>query len=557
MRHHQPPNFIESKRFTATLGLLADPVLALLLTLPLPARAKVYNWDYSVNLAIPDGSPVGVAQSVIISEIPCGDGTNNCTITCVRVKLNISGGYNGDLYGYLMLQSADGNTATSIEVGKTTLMQSGDRIQVFDPATGTVRGETIATNVSVINVTNYLLALAAPVPGMVAGANAASADCIYDLDASGEGYLITNNVMKSLRGHGARLRAGNGLMVSNRITEVSFPGILIGNTHGPTFYEGPLGSNIVIRGNTIQGVGYAAGVHDGAIKIKAVKNGELPADGHGLRRIVIEGNHFTNWPQTAITALSVTNLQVLNNQISSSAADNSYGGDIRALKFDQCTAIVVSGTTVSDPRANLRAGIHVLSTVATGAAGFSTNNLTFNLASGVTNILDERPAGLPPSITPIPAQTILAGSNLVLSISAAPLPLYFYLPAAPAGAAIDQLSGVFTWRPTVTQSDTTNSVVVEVQDHGSPNLSDTETFQIIVVRPAQPVMSSMAYDNGQFRVGVTGPAGLDYILQTTTNLSHPNWVGVATNLAAVPPLVLTNTPSPNVERQFYRVLLGP
>jgi hypothetical protein len=34
-------------------------------------------------------------------------------------------------------------------------------------------------------------------------------------------------------------------------------------------------------------------------------------------------------------------------------------------------------------------------------------------------------------------------------------------------------------------------------------------------------------------------------------------VGVATNLAAVPPLVLTNTPSPNVERQFYRVLLGP
>jgi len=34
-------------------------------------------------------------------------------------------------------------------------------------------------------------------------------------------------------------------------------------------------------------------------------------------------------------------------------------------------------------------------------------------------------------------------------------------------------------------------------------------------------------------------------------------VGVATNQAAVPPLVFTNSPFPNMERQFYRVLLGP
>ena len=70
----------------------------------------------SVNAAIPDGNPVGYATSQVFS------GLNASAINNVNVELNISGGYNGDLYGYLVLQSADNSTTTSIllnRVGRT------------------------------------------------------------------------------------------------------------------------------------------------------------------------------------------------------------------------------------------------------------------------------------------------------------------------------------------------------------------------------------------------------------------------------------------------------
>jgi hypothetical protein len=49
------------------------------------------------------------------------DGTTT-SIVNVDVRLNISGGYNGDLYGYLVLQSADSSTTTTIllnRIGQT------------------------------------------------------------------------------------------------------------------------------------------------------------------------------------------------------------------------------------------------------------------------------------------------------------------------------------------------------------------------------------------------------------------------------------------------------
>lgn len=70
----------------------------------------------TVNAAIPDGSPVGYATSQVFS------GLDASAINNVNVVLNISGGYNGDLYGYLVLQSADNSTTTSIllnRVGRT------------------------------------------------------------------------------------------------------------------------------------------------------------------------------------------------------------------------------------------------------------------------------------------------------------------------------------------------------------------------------------------------------------------------------------------------------
>jgi len=88
------------------------------------AAIVVNNWSSgTLNAVIPDGSPVGYATSQTFG------GLGSSVINEVDVVLNISGGYNGDLYGYLVLQSTDGSTTTSIllnRVGRTDALGFGD-----------------------------------------------------------------------------------------------------------------------------------------------------------------------------------------------------------------------------------------------------------------------------------------------------------------------------------------------------------------------------------------------------------------------------------------------
>lgn len=64
--------------------------------LALGARADTnVTYSISVNSAIPDGNPVGLVSSTNISGL-------SGSITSVQVDLNITGGFNGDLYAYLV-----------------------------------------------------------------------------------------------------------------------------------------------------------------------------------------------------------------------------------------------------------------------------------------------------------------------------------------------------------------------------------------------------------------------------------------------------------------------
>lgn len=62
------------------------------------ARGTLYTETFSsVNAAIPQGNPVGVAITETVSGIPSG-----MTVGALTVGLDISGGYNGSLYAYLV-----------------------------------------------------------------------------------------------------------------------------------------------------------------------------------------------------------------------------------------------------------------------------------------------------------------------------------------------------------------------------------------------------------------------------------------------------------------------
>jgi len=89
------------------------------------AQATFYTYNYTSGFGttnIPDGNPAGWADSRSISGIPGAltDGTTS-EITDVNVRVNLSGGYNGDLYGYIQLHDENNVTVLTVllnRVGK-------------------------------------------------------------------------------------------------------------------------------------------------------------------------------------------------------------------------------------------------------------------------------------------------------------------------------------------------------------------------------------------------------------------------------------------------------
>ena len=83
-------------------ALLTAAAMALALAGASLSRATLYSESWSVGTAVPDGNPVGLADSHVDTLIPSMINGDSATIQDISVNLNISGGYNGDLYGYLV-----------------------------------------------------------------------------------------------------------------------------------------------------------------------------------------------------------------------------------------------------------------------------------------------------------------------------------------------------------------------------------------------------------------------------------------------------------------------
>ncbi len=98
-------------------------ILAILVFAVTTANATLYTFNYSdLNMAIPDGDAGGISDSHVISGI-------NNSITDVSVTLNVSGGFSGDLYGYLVSDS--GFAVLLNRVGRTSTDPYGSSASGF------------------------------------------------------------------------------------------------------------------------------------------------------------------------------------------------------------------------------------------------------------------------------------------------------------------------------------------------------------------------------------------------------------------------------------------
>ncbi|HEU0009129.1 MAG TPA: putative Ig domain-containing protein, partial [Verrucomicrobiae bacterium] len=92
-----------------------------------------------------------------------------------------------------------------------------------------------------------------------------------------------------------------------------------------------------------------------------------------------------------------------------------------------------------------------------------------------------------PTLALLLSRTVAEGSTLTVTNSATdtdtpPQSFTYSLdPGAPAGAAIDPTSGLFTWTPSEAQGPGNHAIVIRVTDNGDPPLSGTGTLTVSVI----------------------------------------------------------------------------
>lgn len=164
-----------------------------------------------------------------------------------------------------------------------------------------------------------------------------------------------------------------------------------------------------------------------------------------------------------------------------------------------------------------------------------------------------------PELAAVSDRVIGAGMTLTLTNSATDPDSWqtqtYSLLTAPAGAMIASSTGVFSWRPTLAQANTTNLVTVKVADNGSPSFSNASSFLVTVTPNSAPQINSAVATNGQFTLQVTGDGGPDYFIEASTNLIHWDTV-FSTNSPGLPFDWADQDPAQSASR-FYRVRLGP
>jgi glucuronoarabinoxylan endo-1,4-beta-xylanase len=166
----------------------------------------------------------------------------------------------------------------------------------------------------------------------------------------------------------------------------------------------------------------------------------------------------------------------------------------------------------------------------------------------------------PPVFEATPNQTANAGVTLLATNTATDTDLpaqtltYSASSPLPLNAQINSATGVFMWRPLVSQANTTNTIQIQATDNGSPNLSATNSFVVVVNAITNPAISSVNVTQGQISMAVNGPFGPDYTLLTSTDLV--NWQALLTSNSPATPFTFVATNGAS-QTKFYKVEIGP
>jgi hypothetical protein len=127
--------------------------------------------------------------------------------------------------------------------------------------------------------------------------------------------------------------------------------------------------------------------------------------------------------------------------------------------------------------------------------------------------------------------------------------------APPAGAAINSSTGLFTWLTQDADVNTTNRVAACVTDNGTPSLSHTNQFKVLVI--ARPVIETIEVTNGLVTLSWSAIPGQTYRLQSLEHLTDTNWADVLPETTATNASVVQSALVLGADQKFYRVRVMP
>src|SRR5208337_1804913 len=134
------------------------------------------------------------------------------------------------------------------------------------------------------------------------------------------------------------------------------------------------------------------------------------------------------------------------------------------------------------------------------------------------------------------------------------LALSYRLAVAPAGATISS-SGIITWTPSPSQAPSTNVFTTVVTDSGTPPLSATNSF-VVVVSTASFRITSMILTNSQVIITWNSVAGQWYSLQYKNSLNSTNWQSLPPVIMATGNTTTVTNALGSAPQRFYRVALA-
>ncbi len=186
-------------------------------------------------------------------------------------------------------------------------------------------------------------------------------------------------------------------------------------------------------------------------------------------------------------------------------------------------------------------------------------NAAGTAASATWNFTTAAPLNSSPTLAAIADFNVIAGQSVDFTAAASDpdgQALAFALEGAPAGAAIDATSGIFHWRPAMSQAPGAYPITATATDTGSPPLSAQRSFTVNVAVPAMPAVLAHSRDaDGTFRMQIGGDFGPDYRVWISENLS--DWSLLETVPAPAPPFWFVDPAAKDQPTRFYRLELGP